>query len=300
MAKTALLLAFSLLFTILTPPVWAQDGWTDELEPGVSLFSASSFRRLPEVRDLTLSPNDQWAYFTVVDSSGATAIWEMHRLGRSWSSAKQSSFSEGHRDLDPSFSPDGQRLYFASDRPEHEGDGQLDMNLWFMEKKEGGEWGEPHPLPALINGPGDEFYPSVAASGNVYFTAAREGGLGQEDIYVSRWQGGAYQEPELLQGGVNTPGYEFNAYVAPDESFLVFSSDYFPDCEGEADLYYSFRQPDGTWSEAIHFPTPINSPHLEHCPTVDAQRQVLYFTRKERGKSRLYQVNFAYLMEMMR
>ena len=45
--------------------------------------------------------------------------------------------------------------------------------------------GEPVPLNENINTSGDEFYPSLASNGNLYFTATKEEGIGREDIYTA-------------------------------------------------------------------------------------------------------------------
>ncbi|HMG57301.1 MAG TPA: hypothetical protein VK601_27565, partial [Kofleriaceae bacterium] len=76
---------------------------------------------------------------------------------------------------------------------------------------------------APVNDPEvDEWSPSIAASGNLYFGAGRPGGHGGSDLWVARWVGGAYQPPENLGDAINTAGSEVEPWIAPDESYLIF------------------------------------------------------------------------------
>lgn len=278
----------------------AQEQLPADNVPEVIPFSKNSFKKWAQVRDLTITPDQQSLFFTVQDTTARRSdIYEMRRLGPTWGVAKPASFSSEFDDLEPFASPDGQRIYFASSRPDGEEKTGDDFDIWYVEKA-GSSWSDPVRLPAPVNGAGNEFYPSVSRKGNLYFTATRPEGQGKEDIYVAYWDLDHFKTPVPLQGGVNTEGYEFNAYVSPDESFLVFSGYEYDEGMGSGDLYYSFRQVNGEWSEAIHFPAPINSGGLDFCPWIDYERQKMYFTRKENAESRLYETNFSYLLETMR
>ncbi len=72
-------------------------------------------------------------------------------------------------------------LYFSSDG--HGGKGGADI---FKTKKTGeNRWSEPEPLD-MVNSPGNDFYISIPASGDMaYFSSNRDGGFGREDIYVA-------------------------------------------------------------------------------------------------------------------
>ncbi len=58
---------------------------------------------------------------------------------------------------------------------------------------------------------------------------------------------GEFQPSIKLGSGINTSAYEADVFVAPDESYVVFSANR-PDGLGSGDLYVSFRKQDGTWA----------------------------------------------------
>jgi len=84
-------------------------------------------------------------------------------------------------------------------------------------------WSKPKNIGMPINTKAHEFYLSLTNNGDLFFTAERAGVIGREDIFVSRLKEGVYQEPTSIKGGVNTKYFEFNAYVSPNESYLIFS-----------------------------------------------------------------------------
>ncbi len=73
-----------------------------------------------------------------------------------------------------------------------------DYDIWYVEKR-GNVWSEPANAGEVVNTRSDEFYPSPTSSGNLYFTAEYEHGVGKEDIFVCRWENGKYT-PEYTVG----------------------------------------------------------------------------------------------------
>lgn len=144
--------------------------------------------------------------------------------------------------------------------------------------------GEPTALSDLINTKGDEFFPSVANNGNLYFTATRSNGIGREDIFLGQFIDGIYQIPEPLDTNINTATYEFNAYISPDEDLIIFSSYGRSDDLGGGDLYFSKRLTDGQWMKSENLKA-INSDKLDYCPFVDFYRGNFYFTSERLGNS---------------
>ena len=188
-----------------------------------------------------------------------------------------------YNDIEPFYSPDGTQLFFASNRPIYGDTLRKDYNIWVCKNKNG-EWQNPKALDSLINTKGDEFYPSVSKTGNLYFTGAKPDGIGLEDIYLSNYQDNQYQMPVLLDTMVNSKSYEFNAYVNPDENLIIFSSYGRPDGFGGGDLYYSIKDNYGNWTPSKNFGKPINSDKLDFCPFYDAKTQLLYFSSMRKTK----------------
>lgn len=166
-------------------------------------------------------------------------------------------------------------MYFSSNRPLN-GSSVKDFDIWKVTRTTTG-WSAPENLGSVINTTKDEFFPSLAANGNLYFTAAYENGVGLEDIYVARMGSSGYQTPGPLDTAVNSKHYEFNAFVSPDESFILFSSYGRDDDTGGGDLYISFRNEKGQWVSAQNV-MEINSKKLDYCPYVTANGKCLIFT----------------------
>jgi Tol biopolymer transport system component len=245
------------------------------------LFSPSVISTPRNERDLALSPNGGEIFYSLVlPSNNLSVIIYLQHDGAFWSGKQIAPFSGRYSDLEPAFTPDGQKLFFVSKRPIDSADIKPDWNIWFTSKSKSG-WSEPQALKFPINGEGDEYYPSISANGNLYFTAKREDTFGAEDIYMSRLVEGEYQQPENLGQGVNSKLYEFNAYVAPDEQYLIFSSFGRADGLGGGDLYITYRLNDTTWTPARNLGPEINSDKLDYCPLVSPDGKYLFFTSQQ-------------------
>ena len=156
-----------------------------------------------------------------------------YQSGR-WTEPEIAPFSGQYRDADPFITADGAKLFFISDRPVP-GKKHLDLDIWVMDRI-GRGWGTPRNLGAPVNSEGSEWYPTVAADGTLYFGSDRPGGKGKTDIWRSRLVDGKYAEPENLGNPVNSDLNEFEPYIAPDQSFLIFMSEN-RDGRGDTDLY---------------------------------------------------------------
>lgn len=230
-------------------------------------------------RDLTISPDGTELFSTVMaPGNHFAAIVTSRKINGHWQPPELAPFSGQYSDIEPMFAPDGKRLYFASKRPKPDRKGS-DWDIWYVQRVENGQWSPPVNAGAPINTEGNEFYPSVGASGNLYFTAEREQGEGHEDIFRAVMKDGRWTRIESVGPGVNTRGNEFNAFVAADETFIIFSSQGTRDHEvGGGDLYISRRGEGGEFMPATLLPGNINSSSLEYCPFVHADR--LYFTSR--------------------
>jgi hypothetical protein len=264
--------------------------------PQAELFAPAWIASPVEDRDAALSPDGSLFLFSRMGPRPAILVLRRQpgpgQEGAGvWGGATMASFSGLSGDLEPAFSPDGSRLWFASERPAPDGE-EYGHDLWWVSIEntdDGTIFGEPQRPGAPLNTEGEEFYPSLTREGAVYFTTTREGGVGVEDIWRSRpledGEGVGWSDPECLGPGVNTASYEFNAYVAPDESYLLFTRWMREGDFGGGDLYVSFRRGDGTWTEAQNLGAEVNTAGLDYCPFVSPDGETLFFTRK-RGRER--------------
>lgn len=239
--------------------------------------------RFPNVRDFCLSDAGDEMYFSVQSpGSEISRIGYMVKSAAGWSEPGLMPFSGRYYDLEPFLSPDQKRLYFVSNRPLQRTDGaEKDMDIWYVERKDAASpWSSPMNMGAPVNSDGDEFYPSVTANGNLYFTAERAEGAGKDDIYVCRWDGKTYAAPVLLGPAINGTGLEFNAFVSRNEDFLLFTKYNSPVGLGSGDLFISRRGADGQWQPAETLGSTINTKFMEYCPFYHEKTGTLYFTSR--------------------
>jgi Tol biopolymer transport system component len=194
--------------------------------------------------------------------------------GGKWTAPQVAPFSGQYWDADPFITKDGSELYFISNRPAKAGGPAKDFDIWKMQRTKTG-WGPPVQLPVAINSPSNEYYPTMADNGTLYFGSRREGGKGNADIYRSKLVNGKYQEPENLGDGINSDGSEFEPFIAPDESFLLFMAAR-PDHLDHADLYIAYNK-NGQWGLAKKLPAPFNSEVTEFSPSITKDGRYFFF-----------------------
>ena len=209
-------------------------------------------------RDITFTPDGDELYttFSAFDYSYAAILCTKNIKGV-WSTPKVVSFAKSpeYITIEPCLSHDGKKLFFASDRPVSDTSENADMNIWVVHR-EGNDWGEPILLDTIINTMQSEYYPSLTKNGTLYFT--REEPSGVNNIYRSVLNKGSYTIPEKLPEQVNCGRNRFNAFISPDESFIII-----PALGVEKDVtgvsyYISFRIDNNTWSKSCNMGTRIN------------------------------------------
>ena len=105
----------------------------------------------------------------------------------------------------PALTPDGNRLYFASDMPG--GFGGLDL---YYSDKEGSNWGPAMNMGPEVNTEGREYFPTVGPDGRIYFASDGLVGLGGLDIfYVEERTEGIFTTPENMGFPINTISDDF-------------------------------------------------------------------------------------------
>ncbi len=181
--------------------------------------------------------------------------------------------------VDMSYSLDGQRLYFLGLLKSEVSPEEPGLDLWVSERQSG-EWSTASVVLPPVSTDAVESYPCVVADGSLYFSSNRPGSLGGMDIYrAQRLADGSFAEPVSLGPPVNTEASEGDTYVAPDESYLIVASRR-PDGLGQADLYISFREADGSWGEAVSLGPTINSELTDFCPMVTPDGKSFFFSRR--------------------
>ncbi len=225
------------------------------------------------------SPDGKEFYFSVNERSGRETMKFMTCKNDQWTPPQPVSFVSPQNDCDPLFSFDGRRLYFISTRPKKDRAGSRDWDIWYVEKTDTG-WSKPINIGPPVNSEVDEYYVSLTQHGTIYFASNRAGGLGSFDIYRSRFVDGQYTKPENLGDSINTRHLEHDPFIAPDESYLLFTSVDRPEGFGTGDLYISSRKKDGTWTKSKNLGKAFNSSGYDFCPIVSPDGKYFFFTRK--------------------
>ncbi len=109
-------------------------------------------------------------------------------------------YSVGH----PTLSKDDQLLIFASDIPGGFGGTDLYYSRW-----ENGQWSTPITLGNTINTKGNELFPFIDESGNLYFSSDGRPGLGGLDLFYAALNGTTVQSVDHLDAPINSPQDDF-------------------------------------------------------------------------------------------
>jgi outer membrane protein OmpA-like peptidoglycan-associated protein len=150
-------------------------------------------------------------------------------------------------DSHPSITPDGNRLYFASNRMG--GFGRTD--IYYSDRLDDGSWGPAQNAGPIINTIEDEvtpFYHPIYQT--LYFSSTghlyNKGGF---DIYKTRWLGSRWEEPRNLGPLVNTRGDEYYFCIDARGDTLFYAKAK-PEDPKNFDIY-SFPMPMGARPDAV-------------------------------------------------
>ncbi len=140
---------------------------------------------------------------------------------------------------------------------------------------------------AGINGPGDEFYPSITADGKTMVFSIRPKNKDNSDIFISDYVNGAWTTPLSLDV-LNTEADEQTPFISPDGQLILFSSNREgavrtprtggPEYFLTNDLYISYRVR-GRWSPPDRLEGDVNTDQNERAPSLSKDGSTLYFSR---------------------
>ena len=257
-------------------------------------------------RDVAMMPDGKELYFgmTTNDYKNA-AILVTRCVDDRWTEPEVTPFSANldWLDFEPCISPDGRKFYFLSNRPDSaNGETQKgDQDIWVMDRV-GNGWSEPYNLGEPVNSADEEYFPSVTNDGTIYFTRQVKGSpIG--NIYRSRLANGHYSDPEKLPEQVNSGRSQFNAFIAPDESYIIVPVLGREDSFGATDYYIVFRSEDDSWSEPINMGEKINTAGgREYSPYVSRDGKYFFFMSDKKSAQDIIpeKMNYRYLQELQR
>ncbi len=216
-------------------------------------------------RDFTISPDGNEIYYSIFMGDWNT-IMIVKRISGIWQEPVVAPFARdtSYFFAEPALSIDGNKIFFISTKPrenEVTRGGWSNQNIWFIERKADGNWGESKPLPENINA-FEEFYPSINSEGTLYFCRT-DSKTKVSQILRSKLVDGKYQDPTVLPAPINEKGTIFNACIAPDDSYLIGCVTGRDSSNMKSATYMLFfHNADDTWSKGIDLVKELNLP----CP----------------------------------
>lgn len=231
---------------------------------------------------MVISPDGRqiiWARMPVPLGSGRQDLFEVHWDNGRWSAPLRLPFTVENRCGSPVLAPDGQSLYYVETI--RDSTGRTSM-LWRARRTANFGWGERQRvtglLPETIGRVCMRF--GFADNGNLYYDwgGPTADGSWAWEIWMRLFCDGHYQDPVKLGGGINDGNINWTPFVAPDESYLIFSSDRMANGD-VGDHYISFRGRNGRWSKPLSMGETVNTPRQERFPVVSPDGRYLFFAR---------------------
>ena len=173
-----------------------------------------------------ISPDGEYIFFTgchMKGSQGGCDLYITTKRDSQWIKPVNMGPMVNSREWDahPSLSPDGKRLYFASERS----GGKGKSDIWYVDFKDG-KWSKPINAGDQINTSGNEESPYIHLDGQtLYFRSDGHIGLGDHDLFLSRWENNAWGEPQNLGYPINSAGSEGALSVSTDGKHAYYASD---------------------------------------------------------------------------
>jgi hypothetical protein len=202
---------------------------------------------------LTFSPDGREIFWTSIERPDfRTRILSVRFSGAIWSLPTPPAFAREGQTNGVVFTPDSRRLNFAV---------RIDGG-WSMRYADpaGAGWSEPRTA-AFVPDSSSSF----TAGGRVYYSATLATKVWRTGIFSARYSKDGLIDAAPMGPEINVPnGIDYTPYVAPDESYLLFSSN--RPAKGDKEdmhLYVSFRARDGNWLPPLRlFDVPGRFPSL--------------------------------------
>ena len=193
-----------------------------------------------------------------------------------WYGPEIAFFSGKYSDVDVTFSPDGKKLFFTSDRPHPK---SADMDIYYIEKKKN-TWSQPVYAGTEVNTVHNEVHAVLSEKGNLFFASNRPGGFGDKDLYRAEWVEGRFTNVTNLGPEVNSEYLDSDCFVAQDESCVIFDT-MRPEDGGQPQIYVSFQTGDNTWTKAVSLGETVNTKDGSSAPTLSPDGKYLFFKRRQ-------------------
>lgn len=244
----------------------------------------------------SFTPDGKTLFFT---RSGTSAgfILESHWVNGTWTTPTIAPFSGHWNDQHAAIAPDGSFLVFTSTRPVPGIQGKV-AHLWRVARTANGGWGTPMHLPPEVNVGKRLFKPSVARDGSIYFLNIND--QHKFRIFVSHFVNGKYQTVQALPFSTDATA-DVDPEIAPDQSFMVFSSSGRKKGDTNEHLYIVRRSADGAWGDVqpLHYKgDDDNGGSNDNEPDLAPDGKTLYFSSDRTIRPKLPRTDSQALQEL--
>lgn len=261
-----------LLFVLSSLSLYAQTISNDKLYLGQTppgntpVIFAPGIISLTDRREtkIVFSPAGNECLIGIGEASTFKILYSKYENGL-WSDVKPSAFIADGRAQEPFISPDGKKIFFTS---------HADI---YVSSREGSTWSAPVKLESPVNTAAEEYHPTVTFNGTLYFCSMRDNSKG--DIYRSKYVNGNYTKVEKLDSLLHCKNGAWDPFIAPDESYIIFTSIY-PDGYGMEDQYISFNK-NGQWTNPKNLGSKINTNKIEYGSYISPDNKYYFFSRPD-------------------
>lgn len=160
-------------------------------------------------------------------------LFKATKLGSNWDTVEPLAInSQNYSVKNPTVSPDGKTLYFASNMP----GGYGDFDIYKATINDDGTIGEPQNLGQKVNTEGQEMFPYISSANILYFSSKGHLGLGGFDVFYTREIDGKIAPIRNVGIPVNSNADDF-AFLIDEETGEGFVSSNREGGQGSDDIY---------------------------------------------------------------
>lgn len=203
-----------------------------KLHEGTVVFSK-------DLKTMYFTRNNYYKKKEVKDDKFVThlKLYKAELIDSVWTNIKPLPFNGDDFSVEhPALSPDGKRLYFASDMPGTLGD----FDLFYVNINENGTYEPPVNLGSKINTVHREQFPYIAHNGDLYFSSNGHFGFGGLDVFWAKIKATHFEKPDNLGLPLNSGYDDFAFYLDKTQHSGYVSSNRFKG-KGSDDIY-SFKE----------------------------------------------------------
>lgn len=218
-----------------------------------------------------------------------STIYFSRMVDNKWTEPETASFGSNYRDDVPIYSPDGQKIFFNSDRPWPVNGGSEGERIWYVTKQGDNSWSNPQAISSAVNNHGLHWQTSVDNNGTIYFGSAGSSGYGEDDIFYSECVNNVYQSPVNMGLSINSSANESMPFIDPEGRFIMFF---------RSGIWISRKNTDGSWAEAER----ISDRYPEvmgPCAKITPDGLYLFFMKYVNGQNNIYWVDAQVIQEFI-